>query len=82
MNDLWFYFYILEYWDEISEQTDEDCGFVQAKSFSEAALKISKCYGEDNINKLKIKIVEDGDSEILTLNMFKSTLKEVVYGKD
>ena len=82
MKDLYFYFYIVNFWDEVSEQLNEDCGFVQAESLHKATLKISNYYGEDFIRKIEIKEVEEGDSSVLTFDMFKSTLKEVAYGKD
>lgn len=81
MKDLCFYFYIVNYWDEISEQADEDCGFIQAESLHKATLKVSNYYGENCINKVEIRVVEEGDSSVLTFDMFKSTLKEAAYGK-
>lgn len=69
----YFYFFTVEYWDEISETMRTEKGFTRALTYSEAAADIASWYGEDNIEKIHIDIVEDGDGP-LTISMIIDTL--------
>jgi hypothetical protein len=69
----YFYFFTVEYWDEISETMRTEKGFTRALTYSEVAADIASWYGEDNIEKINIDIVEDGDGP-LTVSMIIDTL--------
>ena len=69
----YFYFFTVEYWDEISETMRTEKGFTRASNYSEVAADIASWYGEDNIEKIHIDIVEDGDGP-LTISMIINTL--------
>jgi hypothetical protein len=69
----YFYFFTVKYWDEISETMRTEKGFTRALTYSEVAADIASWYGEDNIEKIHIDIVEDGDGP-LTVSMIIDTL--------
>ena len=69
----YFYFFTVEYWDEISETMRTEKGFTRALKYSEVAADIASWYGEDNIEKMNIEIVENGDGP-LTISMIIDTL--------
>ena len=69
----YFYFFTVEYWDEVSETMRTEKGFARASRYSEVAADIASWYGEDNIEKIHIDIVEDGDGP-LTISMIIDTL--------
>ena len=69
----YFYFFTVEYWDEISETMRVEKGFTRAATYSEVAVDVASWYGEDNIESLNIGIVEDGDGP-LTISMIIDTL--------
>lgn len=81
MGEPWFYYYTLEYWDEILERLAKDCGFVRAESFNDAVSQITGWYGEKYINKIKISTIQDGDGP-LTLSRIKSNLKGKLNDED
>lgn len=69
----YFYFFTVKYWDEVSETMRTEKGFTRANTYSEVAADIASWYGEDNIKKMNIEIVEDGDGP-LTISMIIDTL--------
>jgi hypothetical protein len=69
----YFYFFTVKYWDEVSETMRTETGFTRASKYSEVAADIASWYGEDNIAKINIDIVEDGDGP-LTVSMIIDTL--------
>ena len=69
----YFYLYEVEYWDEIKEKMSTDKGFTRANTYAEVAVDIASWYGEDNIEKMHIDIVENGDGP-LTISMIIDTL--------
>lgn len=81
MKELWFYLYAVKYWDDIEEKEDEDCGFVRAETSYDAVRQVALWYGEDNINDVRVKAIEDGDGP-LNFDKIKKNLKEFAYGKD
>ena len=81
MKEPWFYYYTLEYWDEILERLAKDCGFVRAESFNDALSQITDWYGEKDINEIKISTIENGDGP-LTLSSIKSNLKGKLNDED
>ena len=66
----WFYFYEVQYWDD---KMRTDRGFIQARSFSEVAEEIESYYGRDQIEKLTIAPIEDGDGP-LTIDKITNAL--------
>lgn len=69
----YFYFFTVKYWDEVSETMRTEKGFTRANAYSEVAADIASWYGEDNIEKMNIEIVENGDGP-LTVSMIIDTL--------
>ena len=69
----YFYFFTVEYWDEISETMRTEKGFTRVSKYSEVAADIASWYGEDNIEKMNIEIIENGDGP-LTVSMIIDTL--------
>ena len=69
----YFYLYEVEYWDEVKEKMSTDIGFTRANTYAEVAVDIANWYGEDNIEKMHIDIVENGDGP-LTVSMIIDTL--------
>lgn len=57
----WFYFYEVQYWDD---EIKTERGFIQARSFSEAAEDIESYYGRDQVEKLTITPIENGDGPL------------------
>ena len=69
----YFYYFEIEYWDEINEKISTDKGFTRASTYTEVAADIASWYGEDNIENMHINIMENGDGP-LTVSMIIDAL--------
>lgn len=72
---MFFYFYKVEFWDDIAETIVEESGFLREKSYTDAVQAIVDWYDDDNINSMQISTVPEGDGP-LTLTMIKTIFKE------
>lgn len=52
------YYYIINFWDEIDNETSEERGIVGASSYGEAAKKAVEYYGEKNVIDIKLYELE------------------------
>lgn len=65
----WFYFYEVQYWDD---EVETERGFIQARSFSEVAEEIESYYGRDQVEKLIITPIENGDGPLTVSKIMKA----------
>lgn len=65
---MWFYFYQVEVFDEEERAMVVKCGTVAATSLTEVAEKVCNYYGEEQINELKIRIIENSEGGLLEDN--------------
>lgn len=65
----WFYFYEVQYWDD---EMKTERGFIQARSFSEVAEDIESYYGRDQVEKLTITPIENGDGPLTVSKIMKA----------
>ena len=72
---MFFYFYKIEFWDNITETVIKESGFLREKSYTDAVQAIVDWYDDDNINSMQIFTVPDGDGP-LTLSIIKDIFKE------
>lgn len=52
------YYYTINFWDEIDNETSEGRGIVGASSYAEAAKKAVEYYGEKNVIDIKLYELE------------------------
>ena len=72
-----FYMYEILYWCPVEDKNLKEKGFVQAKTYSEAAQKIAEDFGEDNIINLQIKFMDCTDGhQTLSLSRVLEELGE------
>lgn len=55
----YFYYYVIEFYDEDNSKAKIDKGFVKEATFAEAVQEIVSYYGENLVNALQIQIIED-----------------------
>ena len=66
------YYYVVEYWDNLDQESRTDSGVVSAENYSTAADKVEEYYGSDDVVELKLSKLEEILSEDELMDMFES----------
>lgn len=66
------YYYVIEYWDNLDQESRTDSGVISAENYSAAAGKVEEYYGSENIDELKLSKLEEILSEDELMDMFES----------
>lgn len=66
------YYYVVEYWDNLDQESRTDSGVVSAENYSAAANKVEEYYGSEFVDKLKLSKLEEILSEDELMDMFES----------
>ena len=74
---MWFYFYEVEYWVEEYLRMETERGFVRATSYKDATSQLCSWYGDDQIDRISLYAIEDGDGP-LTIDRVTKTLDKVI----
>lgn len=76
---MWFYWYKVTYSNDFGDFTDE--GLVTAENYEEVASVISRCYGDDSILDLNIKITDNEEVFIInSKNLESSSMNLMIEG--
>lgn len=66
------YYYIVEYWDNLDQESRTESGVVSAENCSAAANKVEEYYGSEYVVELKLSKLEEILSEDELMDMFES----------
>lgn len=66
------YYYVVEYWDNLDQESRTDSGVLSAENYSAAADKVEEYYGSGYIVELKLSSLEEILSEDELMDMFES----------
>jgi len=66
------YYYVVEYWDNLDQESRTDSGVISTENYSAAADKVEEYYGSENIVELKLSKLEEILSEDELMDMFES----------
>lgn len=74
---MYFYIYIMKFYNEYNNETEDIRGITYGESYADAVAKVIKDYGNDNIESLKMIICEDER----TLELSKKEIKKLLKGQ-
>lgn len=67
------YYYVVEYWDNLDQESRTDSGVISAENYSAAAGKVEEYYGSENVVELKLsELVEKILPEDELMDIFES----------
>ena len=66
------YYYVVEYWDNLDQESRTESGVISAKNYSAAADKVEEYYGSEYVVELKLSKLEEILSEDELMDMFES----------
>lgn len=66
------YYYVVEYWDNLDQESRTDSGVLSAENYSAAADKVEEYYGSEHVVELKLSKLEEILSEDELMDMFES----------
>lgn len=66
------YYYVVEYWDNLDQESRTDSGVLSAVNYSTAADKVEEYYGSEYVVELKLSKLEEILSEDELMDMFES----------
>ena len=66
------YYYVVEYWDDLDQESRTDSGVISAENYSAAANKVEEYYDSGYIVELKLSRLEEILSEDELMDMFEA----------
>ena len=66
------YYYVVEYWDNLDQESRTDSGVISAENYSAAADKVEEYQGSEYVVELKLSKLEEILSEDELMDMFES----------
>lgn len=66
------YYYVVEYWDNLDQESRIDSGVISAENYSAAADKVEEYYGSEGVVELKLSKLEEILSEDELMDMFEN----------
>lgn len=66
------YYYVVEYWDNLDQESRTDSGVISAENYSAAANEVEEYYGSEYVVELKLSKLEEILSEDELIDMFES----------
>lgn len=66
------YYYVVEYWDNLDQESRIDSGVISAENYSAAANKVEEYYGSENVVELKFSKLEEILSEDELMDIFEN----------
>ncbi len=70
---MWLYKYHIVFYDDIEYKMKSDCGIVAAETFAEAMTKIAGYFGENHIDEIEIKVIDNSQNGMMS----KTDLEEL-----
>jgi len=71
-----YYFYEVEYWDDVYEKNKRDIGIVAAASYGHAANTIEEYYGECNLIKFNELFATDAENVFSFESQYNDYMKK------
>ena len=62
---MWFYAYCVTYWEDAEGKTITVTGTTCGETFIEATKRVIDYYGDNNIDKLSLEVIEDSEYGIM-----------------
>lgn len=62
MSELWYYKYKLAWYNECQEEMVYSSGIVAGSSYEEAMHRLIKVYGDTNIERVILEIIDDSET--------------------
>lgn len=62
---MWFYGYCVTFWEEVEKKMITVTGTTCGETFIEATKRVIDYYGDTNIDKLSLEVIEDSEYGIM-----------------
>lgn len=73
---LYLYNFEVKYWDDFTCCQSAAKGIVAGHTYSEALDTITEYYGEENIQEIRLSLVEDSDNGLLVTDIIPNPIKQ------